>query len=354
METALVKIDAQQFGLQATEAEKVEVVFLPMIEKMKELETEFNEVLALPVEPTTCKKAKELRLKFVRIRTGTAEIHKNAKEYYRKGGLFVDAWKNAQAFASQGKEEQLEKIEKYFETLEAERKAKLKTDRTALLIEVCETPEMYPLQDMSEPAFAQLFMGLQLAKKQKEDAERKAEEERIAKVKAEAEERERIRFENERLRAEAIERECVAKEEREKQERLLAAERAAASEAKKKAEEEKRAIEEKARKEREKAEVAAKAEREKAQAAQRAVEEKARQERLAAQAKADVARQEAAAKAKAEKEKQEKALAAERERSRLAAEKAKAEREELERKLADLIKCPKCNHEFSISQTKKS
>jgi hypothetical protein len=352
VENTLVIVNPTDYGLQATEASKVESVFLPMIAKMNELETEFNEVLALPVEPTTIQKAHELRLKYVKVRTGTAEIHKSAKEYYRKGGLFVDAWKNAQAFASQGKEQKLEEIEKHFERLEAARKAKLKDERLVKLQGLCEAPEMYPVQDMSQPAFEQLLSGLTLAKQQKEDAERKAEEDRIAKEKAEAAERERIRAENDRLKAEAKERERLAKEEHDRQEKIIAEERAMAEAERLKAEAERKAVEKKNRKEREAAEAAAKAEREKqakiiaeqkamAEAEKKASEEKLRQERLATQARADIERQKQAA-----------ALAQEKQRAREAEEKAKAEKKELERRLADTIRCPKCQHEFSISQTK--
>lgn len=225
--TELVKIDPAQYGLQATEAAQVEAVFLPMIAKMKELENEFNEVVNMPIEPTTMAKAKELRLKYVKVRTGTAAIHKTAKDYYLKGGRFVDGWKNAQEFASQEKERALEKIEKHFEILEAERKAKLKEDRLLLIADICETPEMYPLAEMSESAFNQLLDGLKLAKQQKEEAEKRAEEERIAKEKAEKEEQERIRIENEKLKKEAEQKEKELMAERDRIEKEREAERRA-------------------------------------------------------------------------------------------------------------------------------
>ncbi len=56
---------------------------------------------------------------------------------------------------------------------------------------------------MDEQMFQSLKLGLETAKKEKEDAERKAEEERIAREKADAEEREKQRLENIRLKAEA-------------------------------------------------------------------------------------------------------------------------------------------------------
>jgi len=178
-ETSLVTINPAEYGLQENEAQQISAFFIPMLDKMKELELEFNEVVKMPLEPSTFQKAKELRLKYVKVRTGTADIHKKAKDYYLKGGRFVDGWKNAQALASHGKEETLEKIEKHYEIMEAERKAKLKAERLELISDLCKNPEMYPLGEMSEAAFKQLFDGFVLAKQQKEEAERKAEEERI-------------------------------------------------------------------------------------------------------------------------------------------------------------------------------
>ena len=220
--TELVKINPEEYGLQKNEAQQIAAFFTPMLDKMKELEAEFNEVVNMPLEPSTFAKAKELRLKYVKVRTGTAEIHKKAKDYYLKGGRFVDGWKNTQAIASHGKEEALEKIEKYYEIQEAERKAKLKAERLLLIDGLCENPEMYPLAEMSEHAFLQLLEGFKLAKQQREDAERRAEEDRIAKEKAEAEERERIRLENERLKKEAEEKEKQLKKEREEAEKKQA------------------------------------------------------------------------------------------------------------------------------------
>jgi hypothetical protein len=48
----------------------------------------------------------------MKIRTATLDIHKKQKAFYLAGGKFVDGWKNAQHFASMGKEEKLEEIEK--------------------------------------------------------------------------------------------------------------------------------------------------------------------------------------------------------------------------------------------------
>ena len=105
-----------------------------MLDKMIELEKEFNEITKLPIEEkSTSLKAKELRLKYVKVRTGTADIHKQQKAFYLAGGRFVDGWKNAQLFASQGIEEKLEEIEKYAENTERQRIAQLQSEREGAL-----------------------------------------------------------------------------------------------------------------------------------------------------------------------------------------------------------------------------
>ena len=75
-----MKINAQDYGTQEIKAKEIASQFKPMLDKMEALEDEFNEVVSLPIdEPTTTEKAKELRLKYVKVRTGTAKIHSEQK-----------------------------------------------------------------------------------------------------------------------------------------------------------------------------------------------------------------------------------------------------------------------------------
>jgi len=183
----IVNIDPKEYGLEESKAEQIANQFKPMLDKMVELEKEFNEIVVLPIEsPTTSARAKELRLKYVKVRTGTAEIHKAQKAFYLAGGRFIDGWKNAQLFASQGIEEKLDAIEKYAENLEKERKLKLKAEREAELSNYCDNVQMFPLGDMEQLAYEQLLNGQILAHEAKIESERKAEEQRIAIEKAEA------------------------------------------------------------------------------------------------------------------------------------------------------------------------
>jgi hypothetical protein len=244
--TQIVKIDPKEFGLEETKAADIAAQFQPMLDKMVALEKEYNEVIKLPIEDqATAIKAKELRLKYVKVRTGTAEIHKTQKAFYLAGGRYVDGWKNAQLFASQGIEEKLESIEKHAENLERERIAKIQAERVEILMQYgVEYIPTLNLGTMPEDVWNNFFIGTKATYEAKKEAEKKAEEERIAKLKAEEEERERIRIENEKLKAEAEAREKAIAEERAKAE----AERKALEE---KVEAEKKAAEEIARKERE-------------------------------------------------------------------------------------------------------
>ncbi|NCB47500.1 hypothetical protein EOM81_10850 [bacterium] len=250
MATDLVKIKASDYGLEESKAAEIKALFTPMLAKMEELENEYNDILKSEIDPETCLRAKQLRLSYVKIRTGTAEIHKKAKEFYLNGGRFVDGWKNAQLFASGEKEKTLKAIEDHFENQERERTEKLRTDRLELLKPYTDV-EPLALGHMEQAVFDNLLTGFKVAHEARIAAEKKAEEDRIAREKAEAEERERQRLENIRLKAEAEEREKQIAAEREKQRKEQERKDAELKAEREKAERERKALEDKARKERE-------------------------------------------------------------------------------------------------------
>jgi len=223
----LITINPAKFGLEKTEAQQIESVFAPMLEKMVELEKEYNEIVLLsPTEQSTILKARELRLKYVKVRTGTEKIHEKAKSYYLAGGRFVDAWRNAQKFSAIGKESELEKIEKHFELIEQEKKEKLNEDRQKQLVQFVPDITMYNLKDMSEAGFTELLNNSKIAFETRIEAEKKAEQERIKQAEKEAEEREKMKIENAKLKAEAAAKEKAMAKERAEQEKKLVAERA--------------------------------------------------------------------------------------------------------------------------------
>jgi hypothetical protein len=194
----IVKINPLDYNLTDDTAKNIQQQFEPMLKKMVELEDEFNEVVNLTIgDSETTKKAKELRLKYVKVRTGTAEIHKNQKAFYLNGGRFIDGWKNAQLFASQGKESRLEEIEKYHENIEKQRVALLEQERMALISPYLTTA-----------GIAGVNLGLMLDdvwnaffEAKKRAYEEQKENERLEAIKKEEESQALIK-ENERLRAE--------------------------------------------------------------------------------------------------------------------------------------------------------
>jgi hypothetical protein len=213
MKNELVKVLASDYGLEETKASEVKAMFVPMLEKMESLEGEYNDILKEEINPETCQRAKDLRLTYVKVRTKTAEIHKELKAFYLNGGRFIDAWKNAQAMASGEKEQTLKSIEDHFENLEKVRIEKLRLDRENQLKVYTEIMPL-ALGHMEQDVFDNYLAGVKLAYETRIAAEKKADEDRIAKEKKDAEEREAQRLENIRLKADAEEKERLAEIER--------------------------------------------------------------------------------------------------------------------------------------------
>jgi len=110
----LETVSAEKFGIEEVKAKQIREQFEPMLKQMEVLEVEANKVFQMKKgTPEAEGKAKEVRLKLVKVRTGTALIHKEQKDFYLKAGRFIDGWKNAQIFAGQGIEEKLLEIENY-------------------------------------------------------------------------------------------------------------------------------------------------------------------------------------------------------------------------------------------------
>jgi len=189
-----------------------------MLDRMEELETEYNDIIKLTPTIENCKKAKELRLKLVKVRTGTAEIHKKAKSYYLNGGRAVDAFKNVVTFAIEGKETELEKLEKHFENIEKERLEKLQQERIELISQYVPDSQYLQLATMPDDVWNAYFETKKKEYNDKIEAEKKVESDRLESIRIEKENQEKIRIENEKLKKEADLREAQMKKEREESE----------------------------------------------------------------------------------------------------------------------------------------
>jgi len=157
----IVNINHEDYGLKETKAKEVALAFKPMLDMMEQLEDEYNELITQEVTEENTQDFKDLRLRYVKIRKGTEKIHKEVKAFYLQGGRFVDGWKNAQIFASSGKEKKLQEKENYFVNLEEEKRVQLLEKRTSQLIELGMSDEQLPggLDVMDEKMFEMVKVG---------------------------------------------------------------------------------------------------------------------------------------------------------------------------------------------------
>jgi len=295
MTTEIAKINPAEYGLQESQVKTIEEAFLPKIIERDGLMKVYETLITEELTPELCVEAKALRLKLVKVRIGIAEIHRTQKAFYLAAGRYVDAWKNKETAPVEQMEEKLEGIEKYYENIEKERKAKLRAERVAELQKYEVDGSLIMLGEMADDVWENYLAGVKLQYENRKAAERKAEEDRLATIEAEKKRQEEIRLENERLKKErealekkqAAERLKFAAEKAEAERKAKEAEAAMLAQAKK----DREAIEA-ARLEKEKAEAELRAKREAEARAQREAEERAIAEekaRIAAAMKAAAA-----------------------------------------------------------------
>ena len=267
----IIKVNPEEYGIEAKKASEL-TGNLPQIKSERDiLSQRYEEVVKMDIEnPETAKIARELRLKIRDNRTKGIDVwHKTTKDFFLKGGQFVDAIKRVEIAVNQRMEENLESIEKYFENKEKERKAKLNEERLSILEPYSEfVPFGINFGEISEEEFTKILNGSKLQFEAKLEEERKVEEERLriekitklhyerkeqllplwqflddttinfgelseelfASIKSVANakkvdyeaEQDRIRVENEKLAAEKAELEAKAKKEREEKAALEA------------------------------------------------------------------------------------------------------------------------------------
>lgn len=273
--TELTIINPEEYGIEKNQANDL-IGNLPIIKEERSiLSKQYSEIILLDIDDKeTSKKARELRIKIQKNRTQGINVwHKNAKDFFLKGGQFVDAIKKLEVSINEQMESKLEEIEKYAEIQEQKRIAELKEKRIEELELYSEfVPFGIDLGILSDEEYIKVLNGSKLQYEAKLDEEIKAEEERkrleeIQKLHNERKEKlldvwqfvenknqnfgemsnsefsqlldfakkdkenyeaeqERIKRDNERLEKEKAEAEEKARKEREESERKLAEEKA--------------------------------------------------------------------------------------------------------------------------------
>ena len=270
MKNEIVKIETNQLdevvkgsGLAVKESDEIKSSYLPFLSQLAEIQGHSDKINFESPEKKDELIARELRLSVVKIRTGAEKLKDERKKMYLLRGNLEQASYNLIATSCKLTEEIFFNVEKQREINERKRIEKLRLERLAELQKYSPI-EPVGIGEMTDDVWESYLLGQKTAYEARIEAERKAEEERIAKEKADAEEREKQRLENIRLKKEAEERERLAEIER------------------KKAEAEKKKLEEKIRKERE--------ERERLEAeiqAKKDAEQKAKKEEIRKQKEAE-------------------------------------------------------------------
>jgi len=182
----LIIQEAEQFSIEPTQAKEL-IGNLPQIQKEREaLQEQFNEVIKMDIElPETHKLARDLRLRIQKNRTqGISVWHKNTKDFFLRGGQFVDAIKRRETAVNEAMEKDLEQIERYAEIQEQKRIEKMRLDRISKAAKYQDyLPSSVDLGLITEEEFIKLLKGCELQYEADVEAAKKAEEERLAEIK---------------------------------------------------------------------------------------------------------------------------------------------------------------------------
>lgn len=203
MTAELTKVDPKQYGLEESKATQMREGLTPIIEERMILAEQYQRVITQELNDATLKEARELRLKIRDNRTkGIEKWHSVNKEFYLRGGQFVDAIKKVEILENERMEDNLLSIEKHFENLEKEKQEALHTQRLILITPYVDDITALDFRTMQEDVFEAFLSAKKSAFEASIEAEKKAEAERL----------EAIRIENERIEAQRIENERLKKE----------------------------------------------------------------------------------------------------------------------------------------------
>ena len=174
-------LNASSYGIEELKAKELLGNLPHIIEERKPLENQFSDVIKMDIElPETWVMAKNLRLLVQKNRTqGILVWHKTSKDFFLKGGQFVDAIKRKEIVINERMESDLKQIEQHEQIIEAEKLKKLREQRNAILEKYDINPGVGDPALMSEEVWKHYINSVKLDHQSKIDAEKKEEAERI-------------------------------------------------------------------------------------------------------------------------------------------------------------------------------
>lgn len=232
---ALAKV-VQENRLDASMGQQLVALYAPFFEAAKTaLEESAGVVVTDPTDVTGIKKSRALRLTLKALRCDADAKRRELKDGALRMGRAIDFGYKLLTTQTEPEEARLEAQENIAKRLEAERKAKLATERMTAIRPYISAPECFDgsgLAEMTPGNFSELLGGMKAA-----------HEKRIADAKAADEARRREEDERESREAELESQSLAEKGKRLAAERLAAAER----EARRRAEDEAMALKAKAK-----------------------------------------------------------------------------------------------------------
>lgn len=223
-----LQVLVQESGLELSDAEQIKQSYLPYFESIAEVKeaskrinfdapTEFDEEYA-----------RQLRLKLVKVRTGSEEVKINRKKIHTlRANVEQSAWNLIRDTCAIDEERflQIEKTRERREAMEKEIRKKERLERVKPFLPEGFNMDGLDLVNMPEETFEIVVTGLIKQHNDREAGKAKAELERQQREQQEAEDREAQRIENERLRKEYEEKEKQFQAEHEKREAAEAEQR---------------------------------------------------------------------------------------------------------------------------------
>lgn len=219
-ESQLARV-ADEAGLVGPARQELIQAFLPDFSSAWKLSVDAKSISVTdPGQKDEIKKARDMRLQLREVRIASEKRRKALKEDSLRRGQAIDKVAKVITQIAEPAEAKLLEMETIAERMEAERKAKLRADRTVKLAPYGVDTTCIDLAGMEDPAFARLLEDSRLAAEARERAAREAEEKRKAEEAAREAERLRLKAENDRLRKENEQREAEAKKARDEAARL--------------------------------------------------------------------------------------------------------------------------------------
>lgn len=174
--------------------------------------------------------ASDKRKALKKIRSSVENKRKELKADSLRTGQAIDSIAKRVKNAIEPAEKYLEMQEKFAELKQAEREAKLKTERVEKLLAYTDDISLYNIDSMNQEQFDSLLASLKSAHEAAIEAEKKAEADRLAAAEAEKKRQAEIEAENIKLKKEAEAAEAQREKERAaelKKQEAIEAERAA-------------------------------------------------------------------------------------------------------------------------------